>query len=168
MPHPSRNHPKVTPRTARGTTARTVAVAALTALTATALAACGSDDGARLVESSDAVTGSLPAVDNPAEIRDTLAGTDWECLHWSEVDSGDSGGAASCVLPGDSGIHAVYVNGHPAETASVIFQSTPETPAVVIGNNWLFDCGPDATLGIDRCGDIAAILGGTIVLPDPV
>ncbi|WP_291474541.1 hypothetical protein [Corynebacterium sp.] len=155
-----------------------------------ALAACGGDDedaAPTTVESSDAVTGDLPRFESTAEIRDKLAGTDWECQVWNDSgnsdnsgDSGDSGdtgevdGTASSCLTAIGGgenrdqpsIHAIYLNDHPAETASVIFQD--ESPAVIVGNNWLFDCGPDTAISIDQCKDIARILGGTVVLPDPV
>ncbi|MGO3906807.1 hypothetical protein [Corynebacterium variabile] len=143
-----------------------------------ALAACGGDDGdaaPTTVESSDAVTGDLPRFESTAEIRDKLAGTDWECQVWNDsADTGEVDGTASSCLTAIGGgenrdqpsIHAIYLNDHPAETASVIFQG--ESPAVIVGNNWLFDCGPDTAISIDQCKDIARILGGTVVLPDPV
>jgi len=143
-----------------------------------ALTACGGDDGdaaPTTVESSDAVTGDLPRFESTAEIRDKLAGTDWECQVWNDsADTGEVDGTASSCLTAIGGgenrdqpsIHAIYLNDHPAETASVIFQG--ESPAVIVGNNWLFDCGPDTAISIDQCKDIAKILGGTVVLPDPV
>lgn len=143
-----------------------------------ALTACGGDDGdaaPATVESSDAVTGDLPRFESTAEIRDKLAGTDWECQVWNDsADTGEVDGTASSCLTAIGGgenrdqpsIHAIYLNDHPAETASVIFQD--ESPAVIVGNNWLFDCGPDTAISIDQCKDIARILGGTVVLPDPV
>lgn len=143
-----------------------------------ALSACGGDDGdaaPTTVESSDAVTGDLPRFESTAEIRDKLAGTDWECQVWNDsADTGEVDGTASSCLTAIGGgenrdqpsIHAIYLNDHPAETASVIFQG--ESPAVIVGNNWLFDCGPDTAISIDQCKDIAKILGGTVVLPDPV
>ncbi|MGO1527038.1 MAG: hypothetical protein ACTHXE_13505 [Corynebacterium variabile] len=143
-----------------------------------ALAACGGDDGdaaPTTVESSDAVTGDLPRFESTVEIRDKLAGTDWECQVWNDsADTGEVDGTASSCLTAIGGgenrdqpsIHAIYLNDHPAETASVIFQG--ESPAVIVGNNWLFDCGPDTAISIDQCKDIAKILGGTVVLPDPV
>ncbi|MGP5182230.1 hypothetical protein ACTXKY_00620 [Corynebacterium variabile] len=143
-----------------------------------ALAACGGDDGdaaPTTVESSDAVTGDLPRFESTVEIRDKLAGTDWECQVWNDsADTGEVDGTASSCLTAIGGgenrdqpsIHAIYLNDHPAETASVIFQG--ESPAVIVGNNWLFDCGPDTAISIDQCKDIARILGGTVVLPDPV
>jgi len=143
-----------------------------------ALTACGGDDGdaaPTTVESSDAVTGDLPRFESTAEIRDKLAGTDWECQVWNDsADTGEVDGTASSCLTAIGGgenrdqpsIHAIYLNDHPAETASVIFQD--ESPAVIVGNNWLFDCGPDTAISIDQCKDIARILGGTVVLPDPV
>lgn len=143
-----------------------------------ALAACGGDDGdaaPTTVESSDAVTGDLPRFESTAEIRDKLAGTDWECQVWNDsADTGEVDGTASSCLTAIGGgenrdqpsIHAIYLNDHPAETASVIFQG--QSPAVIVGNNWLFDCGPDTAISIDQCKDIARILGGTVVLPDPV
>ncbi|WP_312775849.1 hypothetical protein [Corynebacterium variabile] len=143
-----------------------------------ALTACGGDDGdaaPTTVESSDAVTGDLPRFESTAEIRDKLAGTDWECQVWNDsADTGEVDGTASSCLTAIGGgenrdqpsIHAIYLNNHPAETASVIFQG--ESPAVIVGNNWLFDCGPDTAISIDQCKDIARILGGTVVLPDPV
>lgn len=143
-----------------------------------ALTACGGDDGdaaPTTVESSDAVTGDLPRFESTAEIRDKLAGTDWECQVWNDsADTGEVDGTASSCLTATGGgenrdqpsIHAIYLNNHPAETASVIFQG--ESPAVIVGNNWLFDCGPDTAISIDQCKDIARILGGTVVLPDPV
>lgn len=143
-----------------------------------ALTACGGDDGdaaSTTVESSDAVTGDLPRFESTAEIRDKLAGTDWECQVWNDsADTGEVDGTASSCLTAIGGgenrdqpsIHAIYLNDHPAETASVIFQG--ESPAVIVGNNWLFDCGPDTAISIDQCKDIARILGGTVVLPDPV
>lgn len=143
-----------------------------------ALAACGGDDGdaaPTTVESSDAVTGDLPRFESTVEIRDKLAGTDWECQVWNDsADTGEVDGTASSCLTAIGGgenrdqpsIHAIYLNDHPAETASVIFQD--ESPAVIVGNNWLFDCGPDTAISIDQCKDIAKILGGTVVLPDPV
>ena len=146
-----------------------------------ALTACGGDDGdaaPTTVESSDAVTGDLPRFESTAEIRDKLAGTDWECQVWNDSadneDTGEVDGTASSCLTAIGGgenrdqpsIHAIYLNDHPAETASVIFQG--ESPAVIVGNNWLFDCGPDTAISIDQCKDIAKILGGTVVLPDPV
>lgn len=143
-----------------------------------ALTACGGDDGdaaPTTVESSDAVTGDLPRFESTAEIRDKLAGTDWECQVWNDsADTGEVDGTASSCLTAIGGgenrdqpsIHAIYLNDHPAETAAVIFQG--ESPAVIVGNNWLFDCGPDTAISIDQCKDIARILGGTVVLPDPV
>ncbi|MGO3027260.1 hypothetical protein [Corynebacterium variabile] len=143
-----------------------------------ALTACGGDDGdaaPTTVESSDAVTGDLPRFESTVEIRDKLAGTDWECQVWNDsADTGEVDGTASSCLTAIGGgenrdqpsIHAIYLNDHPAETASVIFQG--ESPAVIVGNNWLFDCGPDTAISIDQCKDIARILGGTVVLPDPV
>ncbi|MGP5080289.1 hypothetical protein ACTXJ8_00500 [Corynebacterium variabile] len=143
-----------------------------------ALTACGGDDGnaaPTTVESSDAVTGDLLRFESTAEIRDKLAGTDWECQVWNDsADTGEVDGTASSCLTAIGGgenrdqpsIHAIYLNDHPAETASVIFQG--ESPAVIVGNNWLFDCGPDTAISIDQCKDIARILGGTVVLPDPV
>lgn len=143
-----------------------------------ALTACGGDDGdaaPTTVESSDAVTGDLPRFESTAEIRDKLAGTDWECqVRNDSADTGEVDGTASSCLTAIGGgenrdqpsIHAIYLNDHPAETASVIFQG--ESPAVIVGNNWLFDCGPDTAISIDQCKDIAKILGGTVVLPDPV
>ena len=143
-----------------------------------ALTACGGDDGdaaPTTVESSDAVTGDLRRFESTAEIRDKLAGTDWECQVWNDsADTGEVDGTASSCLTAIGGgenrdqpsIHAIYLNDHPAETASVIFQG--ESPAVIVGNNWLFDCGPDTAISIDQCKDIARILGGTVVLPDPV
>lgn len=143
-----------------------------------ALTACGGDDGdaaPTTVESSDAVTGDLPRFASTAEIRDKLAGTDWECQVWNDsADTGEVDGTASSCLTAIGGgenrdqpsLHAIYLNDHPAETASVIFQD--ESPAVIVGNNWLFDCGPDTAISIDQCKDIARILGGTVVLPDPV
>ena len=146
-----------------------------------ALAACGGDDedaASTTVESSDAVTGDLPRFESTAEIRDKLAGTDWECQVWNDSedseDSEDTAETASSCLTAIGGgenrdqpsLHAIYLNDHPAETASVIFQD--ESPAVIVGNNWLFDCGPDTAISIDQCKDIAKILGGTVVLPDPV
>ena len=143
-----------------------------------ALTACGGDDGdaaPTTVESSDAVTGDLPRFESTAEIRDKLAGTDWECQVWNDsADTGEVDGTASSCLTAIGGgenrdqpsIHAIYLNDHPAETASVIFQG--ESPAVIVGNNWLFDCGPNTAISIDQCKDIARILGGTVVLPDPV
>ncbi|MGP5690899.1 hypothetical protein ACTXOY_00755 [Corynebacterium variabile] len=146
-----------------------------------ALAACGGDDGdaaPTTVESSDAVTGDLPRFESTAEIRDKLAGTDWECQVWNDSDNSEDTGevdgtASSCLTAIGGGenrdqpsIHAIYLNDHPAETASVIFQG--ESPAVIVGNNWLFDCGPDTAISIDQCKDVASILGGTVVLPDPV
>lgn len=143
-----------------------------------ALTACGGDDGdaaPTTVESSDAVTGDLPRFESTAEIRDKLAGTDWECQVWNDsADTGEVDGTASSCLTAIGGgenrdqpsIHAIYLNDHPAETASVIFQG--ESPAVIVGNNWLFDCGPDTAISIDQCKDIARVLGGTVVLPDPV
>lgn len=143
-----------------------------------ALTACGGDDGdaaPTTVESSDAVTGDLPRFESTAEIRDKLAGTDWECQVWNDsADTGEVDGTASSCLTAIGGgenrdqpsIHAIYLNDHPAETASVIFQG--ESPAVIVGNNWLFDCGPDTAISIDQCKNIARILGGTVVLPDPV
>lgn len=143
-----------------------------------ALTACGGDNGdaaPTTVESSDAVTGDLPRFESTAEIRDKLAGTDWECQVWNDsADTGEVDGTASSCLTAIGGgenrdqpsIHAIYLNDHPAETASVIFQG--ESPAVIVGNNWLFDCGPDTAISIDQCKDIARILGGTVVLPDPV
>lgn len=155
------------------TLALTVATCGVLSLTA-----CGGDDGdaaPTTVESSDAVTGDLPRFESTAEIRDKLAGTDWECQVWNDsADTGEVDGTASSCLTAIGGgenrdqpsIHAIYLNDHPAETASVIFQG--ESPAVIVGNNWLFDCGPDTAISIDQCKDIARILGGTIVLPDPV
>lgn len=143
-----------------------------------ALASCGGNDedaASTTVESSDAVTGDLPRFESTAEIRDKLAGTDWECQVWNDsADTGEVDGTASSCLTAIGGgenrdqpsIHAIYLNDHPAETASVIFQD--ESPAVIVGNNWLFDCGPDTAISIDQCKDIAKILGGTVVLPDPV
>ena len=143
-----------------------------------ALTACGGDNGdaaPTTVESSDAVTGDLPRFESTAEIRDKLAGTDWECQVWNDsADTDEVDGTASSCLTAIGGgenrdqpsIHAIYLNDHPAETASVIFQD--ESPAVIVGNNWLFDCGPDTAISIDQCKDIARILGGTVVLPDPV
>lgn len=143
-----------------------------------ALTACGGDNGdaaPTTVESSDAVTGDLPRFESTAEIRDKLAGTDWECQVWNDsADTGEVDGTASSCLTAIGGgenrdqpsIHAIYLNDHPAETASVIFQG--QSPAVIVGNNWLFDCGPDTAISIDQCKDIARILGGTVVLPDPV
>ncbi|WP_312801708.1 hypothetical protein [Corynebacterium variabile] len=143
-----------------------------------ALTACGGDNGdaaPTTVESSDAVTGDLPRFESTAEIRDKLASTDWECQVWNDsADTGEVDGTASSCLTAIGGgenrdqpsIHAIYLNDHPAETASVIFQG--ESPAVIVGNNWLFDCGPDTAISIDQCKDIARILGGTVVLPDPV
>ena len=143
-----------------------------------ALTACGGDDGdaaPTTVESSDAVTGDLPRFESTAEIRDKLAGTDWECQVWNDsADTGEVDGTASSCLTAIGGgenrdqpsIHAIYLNDHPAETASVIFQG--QSPAVIVGNNWLFDCGPDTAISIDQCKDIAKILGGTVVLPAPV
>jgi len=143
-----------------------------------ALTACGGDDGdaaSTTVESSDAVTGDLPRFESTAEIRDKLAGTDWECQVWNDsADTGEVDGTASSCLTAIGGgenrdqpsIHAIYLNDHPAETASVIFQG--QSPAVIVGNNWLFDCGPDTAISIDQCKDITRILGGTVVLPDPV
>ena len=143
-----------------------------------ALTACGGDDGdaaPTTVESSDAVTGDLPRFESTAEIRDKLNGTDWECQVWNDsADTGEVDGTASSCLTAIGGgenrdqpsIHAIYLNDHPAETASVIFQG--QSPAVIVGNNWLFDCGPDTAISIDQCKDIARILGGTVVLPDPV
>ncbi|MGP4996426.1 hypothetical protein ACTXJM_01615 [Corynebacterium variabile] len=143
-----------------------------------ALAACGGDDGdaaPTTVESSDAVTGDLPRFESTVEIRDKLAGTDWECQVWNDsADTGEVDGTASSCLTAIGGgenrdqpsHHAIYLNDHPAETASVIFQG--ESPAVIVGNNWLFVCGPDTAISIDQCKDIARILGGTVVLPDPV
>lgn len=143
-----------------------------------ALTACGGDNGdaaPTTVESSDAVTGDLPRFESTAEIRDKLAGTDWECQVWNDsADTGEVDGTASSCLTAIGGgenrdqpsIHAIYLNDHPAETASVIFQG--ESPAVIVGNNWLFDCGPGTAISIDQCKDIARILGGTVVLPDPV
>ena len=143
-----------------------------------ALTACGGDDGdaaPTTVESSDAVTGDLPRFESTAEIRDKLAGTDWECQVWNDsADTGEVDGTTSSCLNAIGGgenrdqpsIHAIYLNDHPAETASVIFQG--QSPAVIVGNNWLFDCGPDTAISIDQCKDIARILGGTVVLPDPV
>ncbi|MGP5643791.1 hypothetical protein ACTXO6_10680 [Corynebacterium variabile] len=143
-----------------------------------ALTACGGDDedaASTTVESSDAVTGDLPRFESTAEIRDKLAGTDWECQVWNDsADTGEVDGTASSCLTAIGGgenrdqpsIHAIYLNDHPAETASVIFQD--ESPAVIVGNNWLFDCGPDTAISIDQCKDIAKILGGTVALPDPV
>ncbi|MDN6242175.1 hypothetical protein [Corynebacterium variabile] len=143
-----------------------------------ALTACGGDDedaAPTTVESSDAVTGDLPRFESTAEIRDKLAGTDWECQVWNDsADTGEVEGTASSCLTAIGGgenrdqpsIHAIYLNDHPAETASVIFQG--QSPAVIVGNNWLFDCGPDTAISIDQCKDIARILGGTVVLPDPV
>lgn len=174
-------------RTARTTsTARSVTLAAATC-GVLALTACGGDEDAAptTVESSDAVTGDLPRFETTTEIRDKLAGTDWECQVWNDAE--DTSAASSCLTAqggGEAGdqpsIHAIYLNDHPAETASVIFQAGAGdgsgdesgdgsgSPAVIVGNNWLFDCGPDAGISVDQCKDIAKILGGTVVLPDPV
>lgn len=164
----------------------TVLAATAAVLTVASLTACGGDgDDATetTVTGSDAVTGSLPRVNATTDIRDTLAGSDRECLQWSDVEDG----LASCVLPpvnrdataadGDAAptaaadqpsIHGVYVRDNPGEIASTLFQNGSETPAVVIGNNWLFDCGPGPDFGVDNCKDVAKILGGTVVLPEPV
>lgn len=174
------------PASSVGRTTRTTrtALAGLATLALTALTACGSDDGdatETTVTGSDTVTGDLPRFDDPAAIRDALAGTGRECLQWSDV----SAGLASCVLPGTGpavagpgtaptdaadrpSIHGVYVRDNPGEIASTLFQDGSGTPAVVIGNNWLFDCGPGDGFGIDNCTDVAEILGGTVVLPEPV
>lgn len=143
---------------------RTTAFATLAAA-ALALTACGGgddDSSPTTVESSGAVTGDLPRFDSTADLRDALAGTDRECTQWRDVDEG----LASCVLPGDAGIHGVYLREDPTTVAATVFQGE-SSPAVVIGNNWLFDCGPEG-LDTDACGDVADILGGTVVLPEPV
>ncbi|AGP31897.1 hypothetical protein [Corynebacterium terpenotabidum] len=153
----------------------TLAIAACSVLV---LTACGDDEDASptTVESSDAVTGGLPRFDSTADIRDALAGSDWECQLWNDAeDTGSETAASSCLTAAGGGeagdepsIHAIYLNDHPAETASVIFQDGSGSPAVIVGNNWLFDCGPDDGISVDQCKDIARILGGTVVLPEPV
>ncbi len=131
-----------------------------------ALAACGggddSDSGSGTDPAEDAGL-TLPEVDGLEEIRDTLAGTDYECINWSDVDDG----VASCVLPGDGGIHGVHMAEDPTTTATVIFQRSEDSPGVVMGKNWVFDCGPGNDLGRDRCGEIASIFDATLIEPDP-
>ena len=152
---------------------RTLRLTAASAL-AVALTACGSGDEADTGSGSDAGTSSgadpaqdagltLPEVDRLTAIRDTLAGTDYECVNWSDVDEG----VASCLLPDDRGIHGVHITENPTSTATVIFQRSPETPGVVMGKNWVFDCGPTDELGSDGCGEIATIFDATLVEPDP-
>ncbi len=129
---------------------RTIALTAATC-GVLVLTACGGDEDA-----------SPTTVDTTAAIRDTLAGTNRECAQWRDVDEG----LASCVLPGGAGIHGIYLRDDPTTVAATVFGGG-SSPAVVIGNNWLFDCGPS---GLDpgACGQVAGILGGTVVLPDPV
>ncbi|WP_297006070.1 hypothetical protein [uncultured Corynebacterium sp.] len=142
---------------------RTIALTAATC-GVLVLTACGGDEDASptTVESPGAVTGDLPRFDTTAAIRDTLAGTDRECAQWRDVDEG----LASCVLPGGAGIHGIYLRDDPTTVAATVFGGG-SSPAVVIGNNWLFDCGPSG-LDTGACGQVADILGGTVVLPDPV
>lgn len=148
-------------------TARRATCGAIVAL-GTLLSGCGddsSDASPTTVSSSDAVTGTLPMIKTTADIQDALAGTPWECQRWSTLDDG----LASCIV--DNGqdelsIHAIYLKERPGETAAVIFQSGSDTPAVIIGGNWVFDCGPGTSLGVDRCGEIATALDGLVVLPE--
>jgi hypothetical protein len=131
------------------------------AASALILTACGGDgDGADPTEST---TGdSMPRFDSTGDIRDRLAGTDHACETWNDVDDG----VASCLMGGDAGIHAVYLADNPAATAAVTFQQDPTTPAVIVGQNWLFDCGPGESFGLDRCVEVTKTLGGTLVQPD--
>jgi hypothetical protein len=130
------------------------------------LTACGSggDDSADSAGTTPPDTGSsLTRYDKTTDIRDALADTDHACGKWNDVDDG----VASCLMAGDAGVHGVYIADNPAATAAVTFQQDPDTPAVVVGQNWLFDCGPGGTFGLDRCIDVTKILGGTLVEPDP-
>ncbi|MGO1640455.1 MAG: hypothetical protein ACTHZT_02000 [Candidatus Corynebacterium faecigallinarum] len=90
----------------------------------------------------------------------------------SGSDAGTSSGAdpaqdAGLTLPDDRGIHGVHITENPTSTATVTFQRSPETPGVVMGKNWVFDCGPTDELGSDGCGEIATIFDATLVEPDP-
>lgn len=132
------------------------------AATALLLTACGGDEGTDDTPASSTASGSMPHFDGTADIRDALAGTDYGCGNWNDIDEE----VASCLMAGDAGIHGVYLSDNPAATAAVTFEQDPATPAVIVGENWLFDCGPGDSLGLDRCVNVAEIVGGTLVQPE--
>ncbi|HIW91768.1 MAG TPA: hypothetical protein H9870_08925 [Candidatus Corynebacterium avicola] len=139
---------------------------ATTLTVATALTACGGDDTSDDGGQTSAAQGDdldLPEFEGLTDIRDTLADGGYECEDWSEVEEK----GASCVLPDEGGVHGIYISDNPTATTTVLFRNNPESPGVVIGGNWVFDCGPDDSLGSEGCGEISDVLGGMQVEPDP-
>ena len=123
-------------------------IAALTAgVLALGLTACGGDE-------ADAE----PAYDTPSDIADTLNGTDYECIEWSEWDE-ESG---SCTMHG-AGSHLIRTDDNPELYVSISFDDVlSSSKAFLVGDDWLFDCG---TFESDQCDEVQSIIGGEKILP---
>ncbi len=113
-------------------------------LTALTLANCGGDESPN------------GKFSNTTDIRDALAGTDYECVRWD--DYGDSGARCSLDKYFNTPNHWVNMSDDPEMLAAVKMDADPENMGGVAGDGWFFDCDTDLTSS--QCSEVADILGG--------
>lgn len=120
----------------------------LLALPVLALAACGGTD-------TQTPEDAAPEFTTVEDIRDQLAGTEYECTRWRS----DSPTIATCGI-GDRGNQTVQITGDGELLAAGLLDAYPDVPGVVWGDGWTVKC--HEWLGADGCGGVADTLGGTV------
>lgn len=103
---------------------------------------------------SAASGGGVGEIEDVTEIRDALAGTDYECNRWDEV-----GRLRSCGQYGNGEVQ-FSINDDPELYAALLLdEDYPETDEVIVGENWAGRC---VTPKEGTCQAIADILGGWV------
>ena len=103
---------------------------------------------------SNASSGGVGEIKDVAEIRDALAGTDYECNRWDEV-----GRLRSCGQYGNGEVQFAIDSDPELYAALMLDQDYPETDEAIVGENWTGRC---VTPKEGTCQAIADILGGWV------
>lgn len=110
---------------------------------------------ATLAGCSDASGGKVAEVEDVTEIRDALAGTDYECSKWDETD-----GLGLCTQRGNGTVNFTVTDDPELYAAVLLDQDYPETSQVIVGENWAGRC---ATAREATCEVMADQLGARVV-----
>lgn len=94
-------------------------------------------------------------IDDVTEIRDALAGTDYECSKWDVTD-----GLGFCTQRGNGSVNFGIHDDPELYAAVLLDQDYPETDQVIVGENWTGRC---ATAREATCEVMAEQLGARVV-----